>query len=110
MTRHRSPDQALPHSAIKNAEEAARVAAGDGKVAIGRGLARVRRQKRLSADDVVLAVSGHICGSLRLDRERLTSLRLLGEYYGLWGAGRKAPPTGDEPSEKPGLRVRDAEA
>jgi len=53
------------------------------------GLARIARQQLMSAPDVILAASGHVLGTLHLDKERLASLRLLGEYYGLWGAGRR---------------------
>ncbi|MDP2858109.1 MAG: hypothetical protein Q8P50_09050 [Bacillota bacterium] len=40
------------------------------------------------------AASGHAAGLLRLDKERLVTLRLLGEYYHLWGPGRRVRPEG----------------
>lgn len=69
------------------------------------GLARVRKMERMTAEDVVRAISGHACGRLRLDKERLMSLRLLGEYHGLWGTGRKPPATGHE-DEPEGFKVK----
>jgi len=58
----------------------------------------------MSAPDVILAASGHVLGTLHLDKERLASLRLLGEYYGLWGAGRKPP--GEEKAKPEELVVK----
>jgi len=52
----------------------------------------VARQQLMSASDVLLALSGHVLGTYRLDKERLVSLRILAEYYGMCGAGRKPPP------------------
>lgn len=76
----------------------------DGRVT---GLARVRRQPLLSAEEVCQAMSGHVLGSLKLDRERLTSLRLLGEYHGLWGTGRK-PPAKDRSAKAESFSIGDA--
>ena len=68
------------------------------------GLARVARQQLMSASDVLLALSGHVLGTYRLDKERLVSLRILAEYYGLCGPGRKAPP--EEPSKPESFEVK----
>jgi len=68
------------------------------------GLARIARQQRMEAADVILAASGHVLGTLKLDKERLASLRLLGEYYGLWGAGRRPP--GETPEKPEGFKVK----
>lgn len=68
------------------------------------GLARVARQQLMSASDVLLALSGHVLGTYRLDKERLVSLRILAEYYGLCGPGRKAPP--DEPAKPESFEVK----
>ena len=68
------------------------------------GLARVRRQQLMTADDVLLALSGHVLGTLRLDKERQVSLRILAEHHGLCGPGRKPPP--DEPSKPESFEVK----
>ena len=43
----------------------------------------------MTADEVLKAISAHAPGLLRLDKERLISLRLLCERSGLWGPGRR---------------------
>lgn len=67
----------------------------------GETLARVREQELLTAEEVERAICGHLLGTLKLDKERLVSLRLLGERHGLWGAGRqRLAPSPDEPKPK----------
>lgn len=61
-----------------------------------KGFARIAEQPLLEPEQVVRALSGHVTGQLILDREKLASLRLLGEYYGLWGTGRKPPKSSDD--------------
>jgi hypothetical protein len=53
---------------------------------------------------VILALSGHVLGTLQLDKERQASLKLLAEYYGLCGPGRKAPP--EEPTKPESFEVK----
>ena len=73
----------------------------------GETLARVREQELLTAEDVERAICGHLLGTLKLDKERLMSLRLLGERYGLWGPGRQrlAPSPDEHPPEREGFVV-----
>ena len=85
---------------IATSEDAKRVA----KARLPSGLARVARQQLMCASDVLLALSGHVLGTYRLDKERLVSLRILAEYYGLCGAGRRPPP--DEPSKPESFEVK----
>jgi len=68
------------------------------------GLAGIARQQLLTGDMVILALSGHVLGTLQLDKERQASLKLLAEYYGLCGAGRRPPP--DEPTAKESFEVK----
>lgn len=75
----------------------------------GETLARVREQGVLTAEDVERAICGHLLGTLRLDKERLVSLRLLSERHGLWGAGRQrlAPSPGAPRPEPETFRIVD---
>jgi hypothetical protein len=54
----------------------------------GKALERIDELPLLTAEGVERAICGHALGLLRLDKERLLSLRLLGERHGLWGPGR----------------------
>ena len=85
----------------QRAEDAQYLASGEPPI----GLAGVARQPLMTGELVILAASGHVLGTLKLDKERLMSLRLLGEYYGLWGAGRKPP--GETPEKPEGFKVRE---
>ena len=55
----------------------------------GKALERINELPLLTAGGVERAICGHALGLLRLDKERLLSLRLLGERHGLWGPGRR---------------------
>jgi len=54
-----------------------------------KALERICELPLLTAEGVERAVSAHALRLLRLDKERLLSLRLLGERHGLWGPGRR---------------------
>ena len=55
------------------------------------GLARVGQFPVLSAEQVQQALSGYALGLLKLDKEQVACLKLMGERHGLWGPGRKPP-------------------
>ena len=70
------------------------------------GLERIARlPDAISAADVVKAVSGHALGYLDMPKERLASLRLLGEAYGLWGARAKGIRDAQPPAKGAGFEV-----
>lgn len=69
------------------------------------GLARVRRLPLLTPELVAKLLSGHASGKLELDRERLESLKLLGQWLGMWGPGRKPAPD-EGGSEAEGFMVK----
>jgi hypothetical protein len=63
----------------------------------------------LTAEQVEKALSGYVLGLLKLDREQIACVKLLGEFYGLWGPGRK-PPASDEKLKPQPFQVKDVDA
>ena len=61
------------------------------------GLARVDALTALTPEQVLKALSGYVIGQLGFKPPQIACLKLLGEHYGLWGTGRKAPPDSDKP-------------
>ena len=88
------------------------VAAKDGQPIYsrnGKGLLKIRAQELLSASDVLLAASGVVSKTLRMDKDTQAMLIKLGEHYGLWGPGRK-PIKPDETDVTPAQFSANAES
>jgi len=94
---------------IQTSERAKQVKAGMPSAArIQAGLARVGKMPELTPEQTRKALSGYILGLFPLDKEQIACLKLLGEHYGLWGAGRKPPATPDDGDKVESFTVKDA--
>ena len=94
----KEPSRSATPGTIKSTDQAVLVASGSG---LARRLPKVTI---LTADDCLRALSGFVLRSVQLDKERLACIKLLGEHYGLWGVGRKAPP--EEPAKPETFEVK----